>query len=1608
MAMTRNPDNRKNPYVGPPAFKYGQTLYGRDREVHELLDLLIVERIVTLYSPSGAGKSSLINAALRPALEKKRFNVLPVIRVGKEFRSDDPNVQKANRYVLSSLISLSTKNGGEKLVPVHELARMTLPKYLEQLPKETGTGANRVLIFDQFEEILTADSTDQFEKQEFFTQIGSVLRNYEYWVLFSMREEHFAGLQPYLHLVPTGLSTTYRLELLGPKDAEKSIRKPAEDAGVTFRKSAARKLVDDLRSVKVRHADGFTDDRLGPYVEPLQLQVVCESLWEAIPPGADTITTEDLNELGDVNQALLNYYEQALKETTEATGVKINDLRRWFDEYLITPGGTRGMAHRDEEYTGRGGRGIPNAAVDELEKHHIIRAEIRAGGERWYELTHDRFIGPVNEANEDWREYTRRKGWMRKIYAAIAVLGTLISLIVGLAFRERLEFSRTTGQVNALIERSESDFESAMEGAPTVLDNVAGYLWQKKTTPLDQLTAFVFRKKNISNIDKLAKILQSADKLISENYGIDPWVLEVMPSIKQIDRWPITVSVDPHRKLNDKMIQYQWRSLIPSFVREWGILVPNALQIEWDKYLLDEIKISIPDAYEKPDKSKPSKVSITIPSIPDSVLVSRKDMRPELIPWFEQNKDGWQEVIALKYNGPWWLVSKWTTPLFKVAAHNSFPQEAAVALAVGNQLLAQPELVLNRQNVAYLLNKLKETGFSITVDETLAARGGIETIVGDLREVVRQDYPLSRLRHLLDALATFPAPDFSSSEAASLSIEWQYRANGPVQTTLSGPWKVTRREGAKYELKPTAESLYRDSAAWLDYKRPIRVYIGKALINEFMADDKLLPAILESIADLHGEAFKRFGITPPPVIFREARSDLAPEELRIEILNQSSSDEDAQPFSIGNIEATRETLLKELRWRCLLFRSWWINNKEINQHLKVLPDKLENWLRNHYSLTDIKSLLRLVIATSQKELDAYNASGLSAALDAVSPGQSLREFRWLMASLPFWIHVSDRYDAQTLAENLQTLQKNRLAANLSNYAKDSVSEDIGKGLAALDNQDLSLAEQHFKKAASTNKNSAIKSFLDLYTRQPQVTFEGQLAKLKSDCKTAPPGKLREESSVSLQTRYSIEDFLHQHREQIEPADQRALELCLLEHYAVNNYRQHTRDFIERFLADDARVSLGPNEKYFLAYRLLEFYGAVMRAPDEFPRIEELLLRAFKEWTEVRIAESAFYELSKRYGDRLPPPWYLDLLEKIAGLYHGSFWIALDIGTVLSGGRSVKDAEKAVIWLDKARQWMPNSNNPEADWPRLLAFQQYTTASAYLTQAELGRHEDRAKRADQAIRLLRELIDRLRYSGSLKHRKWPGKNAYALLIDAYRQVNKIPEARRTLDEALSVFGGADIFIEGEFAFYLNAGDVDKAVRLAQRALNNQNINATNAMFWVAISQLLTDHIDAPYAARRFLDTDHPYTDYIRMMLYWRLSRDEKNDQAKALMIKRWGRIDPDTWQERLDGGDPTVWREMLVGYYLDEVEQKTLFGPLESRDAFEASSMSRLGVEGLSYDGMLSEIYFYDALLQGISGDSSTRSQRFESRLREVIKVGNASFYEYLMAQYLLDQIAGGG
>jgi Novel STAND NTPase 1 len=158
-----------NPYVGPRPFteEDAERFFGRNYEARELASLLIAERIILLYSPSGAGKTSLIQARLIATL-RNRFRVLPIIRLNRSPASgEDRPVCSPNRYVESTLRCLGLTDPGpvkptspaDSAMESVERSRPALADFLDARPRQNDK-KSEVLIFDQFEEVFTLDPTD--------------------------------------------------------------------------------------------------------------------------------------------------------------------------------------------------------------------------------------------------------------------------------------------------------------------------------------------------------------------------------------------------------------------------------------------------------------------------------------------------------------------------------------------------------------------------------------------------------------------------------------------------------------------------------------------------------------------------------------------------------------------------------------------------------------------------------------------------------------------------------------------------------------------------------------------------------------------------------------------------------------------------------------------------------------------------------------------------------------------------------------------------------------------------------------------------------------------------------------------------------------------------------------------------------------------------------------------------------------------------------------------------------------------------------------------------------------------------------------------------------
>ena len=415
--------SQQSPYVGPRPFEREerQLFFGRYKEIRNLLSLAFAHRVIILYAQSGAGKTSLLNAGMIPLLEEQDFEVLPIARVGGLIPEGVKPERIPNLYVFNSLLSCAKGD-------IDSLIQMSLAQFLKELPhrkNKEGLPSPRFLIFDQFEELFTLFPERWRERERFFQQVREAIDEDKFLrLLLVIREDYIAHLDSFVSLLSKAFPTRFYLERLRKDAALQAITGPLKNTNRTFAEGVAEKLVEDLMQIRVQSVTGMTVEIEGEFVEPVQLQMVCHNLWQELPTNTTIITYDHLQAFGDVDQALSVFYFKAVRSVTKIAHIRESTLRNWFEHNLITQAGTRGMAHRGPQKTSS----IPNSVVDILENLHIIRGEWRAGA-GWYELTHDRLIGPIQKSNHKWRR-TR----FRRLATLWLVLGTLSYLAGGVAF----------------------------------------------------------------------------------------------------------------------------------------------------------------------------------------------------------------------------------------------------------------------------------------------------------------------------------------------------------------------------------------------------------------------------------------------------------------------------------------------------------------------------------------------------------------------------------------------------------------------------------------------------------------------------------------------------------------------------------------------------------------------------------------------------------------------------------------------------------------------------------------------------------------------------------------------------------------------------------------------------------------------------------------------------------------------------------------------------------------------------------------------------------------------------------------------------------------------
>lgn len=363
---------RENPYKYLNSYDYDDQdfFFGRERETRILLSDIAISKLVVLFAKTGTGKTSLLNAGVRPILERNKY-VVCLIRVRKD-PVESARAEIENRFGAGCL--------GEG----------SFPTQLEKIAREREHPL--VLFFDQFEEFFLYQVRKDLDKaQQFIKDVSEIYYNEDSGVqiVFSMREEFFVNMDIFRDEIPTifHYDSNLRLRWFDEGQARQAIVRPAEKLGVGIEDQLLERLIADLK-----------DPSEGKLIEPALLQITCDTLWKN--RSGDTITLSEYLSLGKGDQKgniATEIFSNRLQEGFETfEDENLLNITRKLLPLLRTEEGTKYVRSFDELLDAT--KADKDALLDllsHLEKINLVK--MSGGGEsRFVELFHDYLVQYVD------------------------------------------------------------------------------------------------------------------------------------------------------------------------------------------------------------------------------------------------------------------------------------------------------------------------------------------------------------------------------------------------------------------------------------------------------------------------------------------------------------------------------------------------------------------------------------------------------------------------------------------------------------------------------------------------------------------------------------------------------------------------------------------------------------------------------------------------------------------------------------------------------------------------------------------------------------------------------------------------------------------------------------------------------------------------------------------------------------------------------------------------------------------------------------------------------------------------------------------------------------
>ena len=349
------------PYRGIEPFRFiDQPIFSaRNDEVRKLVRLITIYRGVFFYGESGAGKSSLINAGLIPALRDEGF-VAERVRVqpiaGQELVIERIALtDEGTPPFLPSRFAAST----DKKTPEPARVVLSVEEFVRGIGKtpmpqrEDGiatSAAVSVLLFDQFEELITLfeeapDSREKFNQgREIQGRVVEMLLgllgdlNLSFKLVLSFREDYLAKVSRRLAAAPQLGEQAFRISFPPETVLRKIIRGPFESASIPaghFTRRLSEPAFDALES-------SFRELSDTGKINLTEVQIACLALWENEEEEKAFLKERDRREA--VRRLFGNYLDRALNRLED----KFRNPAITALTFLVTSSGTRNIVSEDD------------------------------------------------------------------------------------------------------------------------------------------------------------------------------------------------------------------------------------------------------------------------------------------------------------------------------------------------------------------------------------------------------------------------------------------------------------------------------------------------------------------------------------------------------------------------------------------------------------------------------------------------------------------------------------------------------------------------------------------------------------------------------------------------------------------------------------------------------------------------------------------------------------------------------------------------------------------------------------------------------------------------------------------------------------------------------------------------------------------------------------------------------------------------------------------------------------------------------------------------------------------------------------------------------------